>query len=109
MVASDMSTAIVDKAACGCTVKRGGHVYEVKVWTVDVYDREGKPIDTIDAPGGTERAAKSHLLVDLYRRGLDVRKHGWLLVPAGYVIHQRECCRDARPCWACTMRADSPA
>ncbi|MEU1176588.1 hypothetical protein ABZ464_02880 [Streptomyces sp. NPDC005820] len=94
------------KASCGCTVKRGQHTYEQKVWTVDVYDREGNPLETLDVVASTERAAKSRLLVDLYRKGINASTQGWTLIPAGYAVRERECCRDARWCWACEMRAD---
>ncbi|MFE9456015.1 hypothetical protein [Streptomyces californicus] len=57
----------------------------------------------------SERDAKSRLLGHLFRQGIAVRAQGWVLVPAGYVTRERECCRDARQCWACEMRADSPA
>ncbi|MEU3825257.1 hypothetical protein AB0F36_08015 [Streptomyces sp. NPDC029080] len=94
------------RAACGCTVKRGQHTYEQRVWTVDVYDREGNPLETLDVIARTGRDAKSRLLVGLYRKGINAPGQGWVLVPAGFEVRERECCRDARWCWACETRAD---
>jgi hypothetical protein len=87
-------------------VKRGQHTYEQKVWTVDVYDRAGNPLETLDVVASSGRAAKSRLMVDLYRAGIIVTAQGWTLIPAGFTTRERECCRDARWCWACQMRAD---
>jgi hypothetical protein len=69
------------KAACGCIVKRGQHTYEQRVWTVDVFDREGNPLETLDVVATTGRAAKSRLLVDLFRKGINANTQGWTLIP----------------------------